>query len=282
TYINCPAQFYFKYIANLYELQNLDEEINNLLFGNILHRTIELLYEPYINQLITAAIIDQLLNNNRLISKKLNQAFTDNHFEHHKEGKNLLLKRVIKRLVVKVLENDKTDAPFKIVGLETREYTTTLPLTNGQEVVISGSIDRVDEVFLPDGSTAYRIIDYKTGNVKLQTPTALKKDLPDYLNAYFIQPDYKTGFQTYLYSYLFWVHHHKNIALKAGLYALKQLSGGIRYLRQGEILSAELLAEFEKQLCLLLNQIFDPNTPFTQTPLPERYTYSPYQGLVGF
>ncbi len=281
TYINCPAQFYLKYVAQLYEVQNLEEEINNLIFGNVLHRTIELLYQPFVSNQITKDIIGQLLKNNRLIAKSLHEAFTYNHFDHHKEGKNLLLKRVLKRLVVKVLDNDFHDAPFKIVGLETKDYTHVLNIGNGREVVISGSIDRVDEVFLTDGA-AFRIIDYKTGNVELQTKSTQKLDVSSYLEGYFTKPDMKTGFQAYLYCYLFWVKQNRNARIKVGIYALKKLSEGIVYLRNGDLITNELLYEFEAKLIRLLKDIFDTEQPFQQTDDIKRYTYSPYQGLVGW
>jgi len=280
TYINCPVQFYLKYVAQLYEIQNLNEEINNLIFGNVLHKTIELLYQPYIDNNITSDIIHLLLNNELLISRALNRAFKDNQFSHHTEGKNLLMKRILKRLVIKVLENDLQDTPLKIVGLETKDYTHVLPIGNGKEVVISGSIDRLDKILLPDGE-AFRILDYKTGNVTLQRANALKSDLSTYLDGYFTNPDLKTGFQAYLYAYLFWVQQNRNVRLKVGIYALKKMNEGIVYLRNGELISNELLMAFENHLINLLQNLFNKEESFVQTDDIKRYTYSPYQGLVG-
>lgn len=280
AYINCPVQFYFKYVAQLYEIQNVNEEINNLIFGNILHKTIELLYQPFQNKQITQPDIDKMLNTYRHIDQNLNQAFIYHKFEHHKEGKNLLLKRVLKRLVVKILQNDKKDAPFTIIGLETAQFSTTLDIGNGKQAVISGSIDRVDEVNLPDGP-AYRILDYKTGTVTIKdNKTHLAADITQYLSDYFSDPELKAGFQAYLYCYLFWRQHNKNARIIAGIYELKKLSEGIRYLRKGQLIDTPFLQTFEENLKDLLTTLFNPDLPFTQTEDSKRYTYSPYQGLV--
>lgn len=282
AYINCPVQFYLKYVAQLYELQNVNEELNNLLFGNILHRTIELLYTPYVSGKINQQVIENLLKNEKNINRCLKEAFTHNNFEHHKEGKNLLLKRVLKQLVKKVLENDLQDAPFTIIGLEAKDYSTTIDIGNGRQVVISGSIDRVDEVIAEDNQPAFRILDYKTGTVEIKDKsTHLKADIETYLADYFTHPDLKTGFQTYLYCYLFWVSQNKNARIKAGIYALRKLNEGIIYFRGGKLIDAELLTTFEVRLKQLLTEVFNPHLPFVQTEDATRYNYSPYQGLVG-
>ncbi|OWY25918.1 PD-(D/E)XK nuclease family protein [Sphingobacteriales bacterium UPWRP_1] len=281
AYINCPVQFYFKYVAQLYEIQNVNEEINNLIFGNILHKTIELLYQPFKNKQITQSDIDELLKNSRHIDRTLNQAFTEKKFEHHKEGKNLLLKRVLKRLVIKILQNDKKDAPFTIIGLETAQFSTALDIGNGKQVVISGSIDRVDEVNFNHEPT-YRILDYKTGNVTIKKDknSDPEADITQYLADYFSDPELKAGFQAYLYCYLFWVQKNKNARIQAGIYELKKLSQGINYLRRGQLIDAAFLQTFEENLKSLLTTLFNPDVPFVQTEHSERYTYSPYQGLV--
>ena len=86
TYINCPVQFYFKYIAKLYEPEELDEELNHRIFGNVLHKTIELIYvDILLSKLFNAGLIkpdmfekaiknkDEMLKEIRQVWKEQNQ-----------------------------------------------------------------------------------------------------------------------------------------------------------------------------------------------------------------
>jgi RecB family exonuclease len=284
TYINCPVEFYWRYVAQLKDVGNIDdlvEDIDNRLFGNILHRTIELLYKPFNQYPITAAFIQKLLDNPKLINRCLNKAFEDNLFEIPKEGKNALIKRVLKRLVQKVLENDINDAPFQIVGLETHEYTTDFTLSNGTVIGLKGTIDRIDSIEIPDVGTCYRVLDYKTGEVEIiKAQNVSKDDLDAYFERYFNDPKYKAGFQIYLYAYLFWKNNDQIPLVKAGLYTLKKISQGILFVKDGEILTKDDFEAFENQLRRLLDELFDPETPFIQTEhIEERYKYSPFTGL---
>lgn len=280
-YINDPVQFYFRYIAELYEIEAVDEDINPIIFGNILHKTIELLYKPYQKSLITEEVIGKILGKKRKITTALNRAFKEEKFNHHREGKNLLLKKVIHRLVIKILKNDQTDAPFQIIGLEAREYATELNIGNGRTVGITGIIDRVDQVVW-EGEKVYRVLDYKTGNIRINdSARALTLDFDRYLNTYFEKPDYKSGFQAYLYSYLFWLQKKQEQPnIVAGIYAVRFLNKGIKYLRNGELLTDEFFEAFEKQLKSMLIELFDAETPFLQSEEEKRYEYSPYKGLV--
>ncbi|MGB1206768.1 MAG: PD-(D/E)XK nuclease family protein [Chitinophagales bacterium] len=283
TYISCPVQFYFKYLAELYELEQVDEDMNPRILGNILHRAIELLYLPYKNENITEIILNKLLSNEKHINRQLNKAFKEEKFTHHKDGKNLLLKKVIKRLIIKILENDKQDVPFKLVDLERSDdkYNVFLTLKDGREVLLSGIIDRVDKISLENGEQVYRILDYKTGEVKLAAKTKLKLNANDYFNDYFVQTDMKSGFQAYFYAYLFW-RKNKNVPIITGIYALKSINQGIRYLREKQIITNDFFEAFEEKLRDLLSELFDETYPFKQTEKEDNYKYSPYKDLVEF
>jgi RecB family exonuclease len=281
-YINCPVNFYYEYIAQLKELSNIDEDINALIFGNVLHRCLELVYEKYKLYPITTTQIDRILDNPNQIENKLNKAFRDNNFEVPKEGNNLLLKRVLKRLVVQILETDKKSTPFSIVGLEASDYQTQLMLDDGRTIALHGTIDRIDQVTYPDdGLPTYRILDYKTGTVKIITSEKEQKQPPAaYFNKYFTDPDFKAGFQAYMYAYLFWVSQQRNARIIIGIYELKRINEGITLLRSGTLISNDFFEAFEQKLKTLLSELFNYDLPFIQTADLERYEYSPFKKLV--
>ena len=194
-----------------------------------------------------------------------------------------MLKKVIKRLIVKIIENDKQDVPFQLVDLERNDnkYNAFLTLKDGRDVLLSGIIDRVDKVSLENGEQAYRILDYKTGQVNLSGSNNLKLKASDYFNVYFEKTDLKAGFQAYFYAYLFW-RKNKNVPIITGIYALKKINEGIRYLRDKQIITDEFFEAFEEKLRDLLSELFDETYPFKQTETEENYKYSPYKDLVSF
>jgi len=178
-------------------------------------------------------------------------------------------------LVKKVLENDRHSAPLTILGVETDELTTTLEADHGLEILSGGTVDRIDEVT----NGIVRIIDYKTGKVDmLPKSKAENSNLEEYIEEYFQNSKYKSGFQAYYYAYLF---HKKypNRPVKAGVYSLKEVNKGVQFLRNGNILSDDLLQAFERRLKILINEIFDPKVSFTQTEDTQKCEYCPYQGI---
>lgn len=284
TYITCPIQFYYKHIARLRELEQIEEAVDSRIFGDVLHKTMEFLYSDYGRRSIQAEDIDQILNNTALIERKINSAFRANKFEVPKEGKNLLLKKVLQRLIIKILETDRADTPFQIQGLEVDKYIADIELPNGLIIGLAGTIDRIDEVTdALSGEKILRILDYKTGKITIiNNEKMMGNNFTAYFDKYFTNSDYKAGFQTYMYAYLYWRHSgKKNIRLKAGFYALKEINNGIKYLRKGGIIDENLLLAFEAKLIDLLSSLFDYTYPFEQTQNIEKaYEYSPYKDLI--
>ena len=231
------------------------------------------------------------------LKKKLDEAFSESNFdsEHLQKGKNLLLQRVILNLVKKILQHDEKDAPFKIVGLESSEVKVTLNIGSkkaadeDREVALKGVIDRVDEITLEDGNPAYRIIDYKTGSVEFVSATSRGKPIPIdvYFHKYFDDPKFKAGFQIYLYSYLYWRQERddkevENPRILAGIYSLKEVNKGIRYLQNKKLISNKFFEAFEAKLKEMLQELFDEEEDFVQTDKEDRYKFSPYKRLVNF
>ncbi len=264
-YINCPIQFYFKYIAELKAIKPFKDEIENVDLGNVVHNCLENIYKPYAKQILNEPIFKQLVNK-QLVKKEVeselrNQFYiTDNK---ELEGKNLMLRNVIERLVFNVLKKDAEQVPFAV--LSTEEYFNhNLKLSNGKTVKLFGKIDRID---LKDN--IYTVVDYKTGAVNLK----------EKLEKLFEKPDRKTEFQVCFYAYL--LHKtHPTYQIKAGIYALKELSNGIKFLNKGKVLDNAFFENFETELIELIEEMMDENTPFTQTSEPNRYTYSDFKEIV--
>lgn len=277
-YINCPVQFYFKRIVNLKPVKVFEEEIKQVDLGNVVHECLEILYKPLLNLELDANQISVLLKGD-LISKTIDDLLRKERFisdEKSLEGKNYLKRSIIERIVRKVLETDRKSVPFTILSLEASHYQTTLELENKKTVRIQGQIDRID---LKDGIT--RIIDYKTGNAHFNNRVSRGKtvEIEKYLPPYFEKPDFKAGFQAYFYAYLF---HKKeqNKPVKVGIYGLKTLGAGIRFLNDNQVLDNEFFEAFEEELKQLLGEIMDFEIPFIQSEEKDRYKYSDFKEIV--
>jgi RecB family exonuclease len=180
------------------------------------------------------------------------------------EGKNILLRHVIIELVQRILHIDKEDLPITVQFLE-EKFFRPLQIADHKTVLLYGIIDRVDE-----SAGATRIIDYKTGKVEGGNPENMEQ--------LFLDPKFKEQFQTYFYSYLYW-KHSAGKPLKAGILAIKNLSGGIHYINKGDVISPGQFNEFEQHLVKLIAEIMDPVKNFHQTPDADRCKYCPYKEI---
>ena len=173
TYLDCKLKFYFKYIAGIKEKEELKEEIDAVLFGNLFHYAMELLYKPFEGKTVEAHHLKLLRGDKRKIEEIVHQSVAVKYYQMEPadskrlklSGQSILIASHIRDYIYQLLENDTKVAPFQIVSLE-KEYSTDYQVVSGDKMItirIGGIIDRTD--LAADG---LRIIDYKTGrNLKL-------------------------------------------------------------------------------------------------------------------
>ncbi|MFM2190000.1 MAG: hypothetical protein RL491_386, partial [Bacteroidota bacterium] len=211
TYINCPMQFYYKYVAGLREEQEESEKIDAAGFGNILHKVMELLYTPFHGANVTSSDInDMLLRSNQVVEDVVDAEFSTKY--NQLQGTDVLTGEVIKTMVVKILKEDLKSSPFHFVQSEGR-FNTTIDI-GGMEIKLTGIFDRLDQV-----NDSYRIIDYKTGNVELSCSGIIEL---------FLSPKKKTLFQLHFYKLLYESVHPDRTA-RAGFYAVRQMKEGVSF-----------------------------------------------------
>jgi CRISPR/Cas system-associated exonuclease Cas4 (RecB family) len=264
NYITCSLKFYLTKLAGLKEEEKVEEFFSPSAFGNIFHKIAQLVYQKYIGVEILADEFDNIAKNmSRSFDEMLHTAFSTlegfKEIDTDLQGKNLLFKGVIKKLLNKLLESDKLDAPFKITALEKElEDSINVETDIGTiHVNLHGRIDRIDET---TGGT--RIIDYKTGIVKVKNKST-KKPTEEYFEKVFSDVEYKESFQGYFYAYLY-TRDHPARSLNMAIYPLRNMGSGINYFNKNSSIQADL-GIFEENLKQLLKSILDKNIPFTQT-----------------
>lgn len=171
SYINCPLQFYFMYVASMRPPKDLTEDIGNDIFGNIFHKAMEIIYRGYKDksETITRCELEKLAKDTRYIETVVDDAFREEFFKSESDkdlrynGQQLINKSVIMRYVKGQLKADAELCPLKIVDLEKAYYIDLDIISNGKpfKVRIGGIIDRIDRASI-DGQSRLRIVDYKT------------------------------------------------------------------------------------------------------------------------
>lgn len=178
-YIACPLDFYYRYLAELGEDQDVEEELETNTFGTFIHDTLEELYTPYAHYNtdgtkkaktpppLSASGIDTMLH---LYKEVLHKQFL-NHFSGDEslflKGKNLLSYEMAMTITRNLLLEEKafvikTPEPIDILMLEMKLSKDIEIEVDGKKKTIhfSGYIDRIDKV-----GENYRVIDYKSGRV---------------------------------------------------------------------------------------------------------------------
>ncbi|MCI4669739.1 MAG: PD-(D/E)XK nuclease family protein [Bacteroidia bacterium] len=264
TYLGCPLKFYFRYIAGIRESDSVEENIEANTFGSVLHYTLELLYKEMLNRPIEKDAIKELRQN---LGSKLKQAFEAHKLPWNEElrGMNYLYRDVIRQQVGRILTQDANGDAFKVISLEDEEKFFTSFDIGGKKVKINGMLDRID---LLAQSDTVRIIDYKTGTVKLK----------DHIQVHecFEGVKYKEVFQGFLYAWLY-KRQYSDAKVKVGYYTVRELSKGIRFIQNGNAVSNAELAQFEDLLKELIVKILSGD--YSQTEDESYCRFCSYKGI---
>ncbi|GAA5039758.1 hypothetical protein GCM10011506_39380 [Marivirga lumbricoides] len=277
TYLNCRLQFYFRYIAGLKEKEEVSEELDAADFGNILHHVMEDLYKPVLGEELTA---DKILSFKKksmaLIEEEFQKLYGREGEKFEFEGRNIIIRDVVKRMVDQILDYDATLGPITILEVEEDgKYVVEFPLNGQLSVFLYGTIDRLDQL-----GDKIRVIDYKSGGDEVKfpdVPSLFDRDHPRRNGA---------AMQTLMYAYLFLKKSglSRGKVLTPGLYNGKGLftANFSETLKMGkdELTNAlPLMDEFETGLQHMLSEIFVSDQPFDQTDKLENCQYCEFKTI---
>ncbi|HTH57822.1 MAG TPA: PD-(D/E)XK nuclease family protein [Cyclobacteriaceae bacterium] len=280
TYMDCQLKFYFQYVARIRESQKVQEEIDPRVLGNLLHAVMEQFYKKIIDKRASKTIdandFDHLDSRiNQLIDDAFIKTYhLDPHISVTYEGQRVVVREVVKKFALQILEHDKSYVPFKIEALEQNGWRYNLKISHAPGfAVLGGTIDRIDS---KDGEV--RVIDYKTGKDELEfrgVSSLFSRD----------GKRNKAAFQTLLYALLYKTNGAQGQQrLVPGLMNRINLfedSFNFGLKMDGEYLkdATPLFSEFESSLKQLLEEIFDPQVDFVQTNREETCKLCPYKEI---
>ncbi|WP_258104360.1 PD-(D/E)XK nuclease family protein [Marinoscillum sp. MHG1-6] len=292
-YLDCRLKFYFRYVEQLWEPDEMQEEMDAQVFGNILHDTMELIYRDFTKKEKRQEIYPQdFFWLKAGVEGAMKQTFIKhygikNEKNFKPEGRTLIAWDILKKFINQILALDETYAPFRIVALEagTRDgYAVDYPIeVNGEsiEVRLKGIIDRLD---YKQGKV--RVLDYKTGRDKREFNSVESLTNRDDAGRN------KAVFQVFFYSYLFMKKYQEEYEIiepgilnssdlfKKGfdsrVYHKEPRKPGIPVTE-----FRQYLEEFEESLAELVTEVFDKSVPFDQTDDEKKCSYCSFKEICG-
>ena len=118
----------------------------------------------------------------------------------------------------------------------------------------------------------WRVIDYKTGN-DIVTESLKTEEL-------FSKPGKKVMLQLMFYAWLV-KQSYPHVQVKAGMYKLRNVNQGVKWLLKGNVLTDDLMEEFEAALKNTINELFNPAIAFGQTDDLKRCTLCDFSTICG-
>ncbi|NLV52202.1 MAG: hypothetical protein GXY64_02920 [Bacteroidales bacterium] len=194
TYMKCPLRFYLLYVEKWRPDEEVSDDVDKAMFGNIFHDVMHHLYLPYEGKMIKSSDVENLARQEGRITQLLRNSLAV-HLFHEPEkdedgdvinytnkktsisttgkkdrfitlnGTQMVNLHVIKQFVFNQLRTDQNMAAqleeqggyWQIISME----KTYEMLQEG--ILLGGIIDRLDLLASPEGNRI-RIVDYKTSS----------------------------------------------------------------------------------------------------------------------
>lgn len=290
-YLKCPLDFYYRYILEYGEDDEVEEELNNSTLGTIIHNVLEKLYEPFAHfdslgekkenpkMLLPLDVTRMEGQYEKLIREEFKEHY-DNDEKSFMIGKNYLSYEMALSLTKQFLQKEKemlmrADKPLMIHSLERKlETEITLDIFGQKKTInLKGFVDRMDGF-----DDRIRIVDYKSGKVKQENlgTKQTKVAEPGYLFGR-IAKDSKSYFlQLWIYAYLFKQNFgylpHEVTIISFVNYPETPLS-----LYTGDMSLEDFVDDLPNVLTIILEEMYS-DEPFTHNPRNQYITYCDYCG----
>lgn len=308
-YKACSLRFYYKHILRITdEGGGVEQLLGSGDFGTLLHNTMQALYDagapslsgrgreitrPYIAQLLTPgnkAVEREVIRQYQRLFASTPQERTPREISRSElDALVVYYIDLLVEYIKKVLRYDLGTAPFDFVGGE-QFVSTTLPLEEGVQVNLKGTIDRLDlcRGVYDDGRLCLRILDYKTGSDEIKPIASIEQLVERYPSKE------KATIQILLYCELVRSAGLEGIdtslPLVPGVLVVRRMRGDLEdytpYLyERGESIpleySPEVREAFVSALRGLLTEVFDQERPFEQTADTQACQHCPFTRICG-
>ncbi|MBN9313178.1 MAG: PD-(D/E)XK nuclease family protein [Chryseobacterium sp.] len=268
SYIYDPISFYLNKILGTREGNEIEEELSQRSYGQLVHLALQRIYEKLVGKPLQ---VKDLHYSTEAVNEVINEAILELHFqpEFYERGMNFIHKSIAQRVVHQMLEYDKKllerGNTLEILDVEGNFEGIPFLLNEetGEKVNFYGFIDRIDRL-----NGTLRIIDYKTARTKnLSISTPKKEEDIEKTENLFFRDDYKQAMQLCIYAYSVLVQKRfPNQNLQCGILSFAEVNKGVQQLSVfGENnINLELLQIPMKSVGNVIKEILDPSIPFEE------------------
>ncbi|QRQ99685.1 PD-(D/E)XK nuclease family protein [Dyadobacter sandarakinus] len=288
-YIRCSMQFYLKHIVGVKEKEEVEEELGMDKIGTWLHAVLEKLDQDF--------FLHDKDPSEAEIELVLRQEFEERFRGYVTEqGLNRIYFQIGSQQIMTFLKHQMQQEPRKkILAAEQPLRTSASFILQGMETPVrfGGKIDRIE--LTADGTL--QVMDYKTGSVEV----AGRQKLADPMQRDEVlrrNRDRKVGYvrQLWMYEYLMYKkmldeggltlrdeNYGFGVPVKSGFYSFRDpktpISNPLELTATPD--PAAFIAHSEGILTDILNELLDPEIPFSQTDDAGTCTYCDFAGICG-
>lgn len=280
----CPLKFYLAYVRNMRSSDDMAGFISGADYGDIVHCTIQELFEPYRGKIIDADFYRNLLaEGNRTIEEVVRRIMIEKCYPQYTVSDMLPAEGELGcDIVVTIVRADlKAELECYCKGNESfifdeneKKVDGTWVIDNELAVRFYMSIDRVDKL----ADHTYRLIDFKTGD------EATSLSLGNLFDA--DTPKSEGAFQLITYCQAFKDIEDSQAVLTPVIHPMRQLSKGEKLVPvtiDNKAINdfSSMEKEFKPLIAEMFKSIFDPTQPFSQCENPKRCEFCEFLTLCG-
>lgn len=261
SYLYNPIDFYLNNILKAKETEEIEEELSQRNYGNLVHYALEELYGELQGKILKESDIEDL-------KPKINEAIDSaiSELKHQPElyerGMNYIHKSMAAKVVEHILDYDlgliKAGNSLEIMSLENRINAEFLLDENGEKINFVGYIDRIDRL-----NGVVRVIDFKTAKAKNLSVKPKEEKLEDFISS----SDSKQALQLSIYAYMV-LHNEKFYVnqLQCGIWSFAEIGKGVQTLK---IYDDENIDNENVSICMnsiknIILEILNPEIPFKE------------------
>jgi CRISPR/Cas system-associated exonuclease Cas4 (RecB family) len=279
NYILCPLKFYFSSVAGIRTEEEIEEGVDNALFGTIFHKAMENLYTKPLEEKVPLRSYLQTLTP-EVVHKAVVDAISSEFYEEEVPeeeygGKIVVVRDTVERYITSCVvpfDQQPERGEYRLCGLEER-IEGEFDFGEGR-VCFGGIADRLD--LLADGTL--RIIDYKTGSLHNEFGSLEDIFAPEGKELY--GPIVQTLLYAMLAERLQREGKMEGSRALPALYFVRYMGGKspysplLNHKKVGPVESyGDYAEEYEERLAELLRGLFDPARPFEATKEASRCAF---------
>lgn len=258
NYLYNPVDFYFNKVLKTKEVDEIEEELSDRNYGNLIHFALKNLYEKYINATLTETDLKKMISEKEWAIEEAIKELKHQP-EFYQSGMNFIHKNIALKVVGDILNYDlnlvQAGNQLEIIDIERKFENIEFPLDDdgSSQVLLTGFIDRIDRL-----NGEIRIIDYKTSKAaELAVNIA-----DDKREIYFLDKKRKYPMQLCIYEYVVRsMPEFEHQRIGTGIWSFAEVGKGVQPLTYKK-------GNLEDALCSVKNlilEILNPEKEFEES-----------------